>query len=52
MNAFMFVDLQDLLDMSDIDGSAGRDIAGSGDGGEPFGGADERQRVEGVESGV
>ena len=52
MHAFMAVDLENLFDMSDIHHRAGRDITGGSDGSEPLGRADDRQGVEGCESGV
>ena len=52
MHAFMMVDLQDLLHMTDIEESAGGNIAGGGNGGNPFGGANEWQTVQSVKSGV
>ena len=45
----MAIDLKDLLYMSDVDGRAGRDITGSDDIREPFGGADDGQGVHLIE---
>ena len=52
MYAFVFVDLQDFLNMAYIDRCSGGYIPGSGDGSNPFGCAEEGKAVKGGESGI